>query len=144
MDTELRQAAVLTSLADPTPEGKSVVALAKEQGEKVLEPEQAEFIPFNASTRISGLNLVNGQQIRKGALDAILKFTSQDISRHSELKTRVEQVASKGATPLVVAYGQNLLGVIELSDVIKSGIKEKFARLREMGIKTVMVTGDNT
>lgn len=142
-DTELRQAAVLTSLADPTPEGKSVVALAKEQGEKVLEPEQAEFIPFNASTRISGLNLLNGQQIRKGALDAILKFTSQDISRHSELKTRVEQVASKGATPLVVAYGQNLLGVIELSDVIKSGIKEKFARLREMGIKTVMVTGDN-
>ena len=142
-DAELRQAAVLTSLADPTPEGKSVVALAKEQGEKVLEPEQAEFIPFNASTRISGLNLVNGQQIRKGALDAILKFTSQDISRHSELKTRVEQVASKGATPLVVAYGQNLLGVIELSDVIKAGIKEKFARLREMGIKTVMVTGDN-
>jgi len=142
-DAELRQAAVLTSLADPTPEGKSVVALAKEQGEKVLEPEQAEFIPFNASTRISGLNLLNGQQIRKGALDAILKFTSQDISRHSELKTRVEQVASKGATPLVVAYGQNLLGVIELSDVIKSGIKEKFARLREMGIKTVMVTGDN-
>lgn len=142
-DAELRQAAVLTSLADPTPEGKSVVALAKEQGEKVHEPEQAEFIPFNASTRISGLNLVNGQQIRKGALDAILKFTAQDISRHSELKTRVEQVASKGATPLVVAYGQNLLGVIELSDVIKSGIKEKFARLREMGIKTVMVTGDN-
>ena len=142
-DAELRQAAVLTSLADPTPEGKSVVALAKEQGEKVLEPEQAEFIPFNASTRISGLNLVNGQQIRKGALDAILKFTAQDISRHSELKTRVEQVASKGGTPLVVAYGQNLLGVIELSDVIKSGIKEKFARLREMGIKTVMVTGDN-
>lgn len=142
-DAELRQAAVLTSLADPTPEGKSVVALAKEQGEKVLEPEQAEFIPFNASTRISGLNLVNGQKIRKGALDAILKFTAQDISRHSELKTRVEQVASKGATPLVVAYGHNLLGVIELSDVIKSGIKEKFARLREMGIKTVMVTGDN-
>ena len=142
-DAELRQAAVLTSLADPTPEGKSVVALAKEQGEKVHEPEQAEFIPFNASTRISGLNLVDGQQIRKGALDAILKFTAQDISRHSELKTRVEQVASKGATPLVVAYGQNLLGVIELSDVIKAGIKEKFARLREMGIKTVMVTGDN-
>ena len=142
-DAELRQAAVLTSLADPTPEGKSVVALAKEQGEKVLEPEQAEFIPFNASTRISGLNLLNGQQIRKGALDAILKFTAQDISRHSELKTRIEQVASKGATPLVVAYGQNLLGVIELSDVIKAGIKEKFARLREMGIKTVMVTGDN-
>ena len=142
-ESELRQAAVLTSLADPTPEGKSVVALAKEQGEKVQEPEQAEFIPFNASTRISGLNLADGQQIRKGALDAVLKFTAQDISHHIELKTRVEQVASKGATPLVVACGQNLLGVIELSDVIKSGIKEKFARLREMGIKTVMVTGDN-
>ncbi|OTG67626.1 potassium-transporting ATPase subunit KdpB [Acinetobacter silvestris] len=142
-ESELRQAAVLTSLADPTPEGKSVVALAKEQGEKIIDPEQAEFIPFNASTRISGVNLADGQQIRKGALDAILKFTSQDISHHSELKTRVEQVASKGATPLVVARGQNLLGVIELSDVIKSGIKEKFARLREMGIKTVMVTGDN-
>ena len=142
-DPELRQAALLTSLADPTPEGKSIVALAKEQGEKIQEPEQAEFIAFNASRRISGVDLANGQHIRKGALDAILKFTSQDISQHSELKTRVEQVASKGATPLVVARGQNILGVIELSDVVKPGIKEKFARLREMGIKTVMVTGDN-
>ena len=142
-DLELRQAALLTSLADPTPEGKSIVALAKEQGEKIQEPEQAEFIAFNASSRISGVDLANGQHIRKGALDAILKFTSQDISQHSELKTRVEQVASKGATPLVEARGQNILGVIELSDVVKPGIKEKFARLREMGIKTVMVTGDN-
>ena len=142
-DPELRQAALLTSLADPTPEGKSIVALAKEQGEKIQEPEQAEFIAFNASSRISGVDLAHGQHIRKGALDAILKFTSQDISQHSELKTRVEQVASKGATPLVVARGQNILGVIELSDVVKPGIKEKFARLREMGIKTVMVTGDN-
>ena len=142
-DPELRQAALLTSLADPTPEGKSIVALAKEQGEKIQEPEQAEFIAFNASSRISGVDLANGQHIRKGALDAILKFTSQDIFQHSELKTRVEQVASKGATPLVVARGQNILGVIELSDVVKPGIKEKFARLREMGIKTVMVTGDN-
>lgn len=142
-DAELRQAALLTSLADPTPEGKSIVALAKEQGEKIQEPEQAEFIAFNASSRISGVDLANGQHIRKGALDAILKFTSQDIFQHSELKTRVEQVASKGATPLVVARGQNILGVIELSDVVKPGIKEKFARLREMGIKTVMVTGDN-
>lgn len=142
-DAELRQAALLTSLADPTPEGKSIVALAKEQGEKIQEPEQAEFIAFNALSRISGVDLAHGQHIRKGALDAILKFTSQDISQHSELKTRVEQVASKGATPLVVARGQNILGVIELSDVVKPGIKEKFARLREMGIKTVMVTGDN-
>lgn len=142
-ESQLRQAAVLTSLADPTPEGKSVVALAKEQGEKVQEPEQAEFIPFNAATRISGINLSNGDQIRKGAFDAILKFSAQDQLAHPELKTRVEQVASKGATPLVVAKNHELLGVIELSDVIKSGIKEKFARLREMGIKTVMVTGDN-
>ena len=142
-ESELRQAAVLTSLADPTPEGKSVVALAKDQGERVVEPEHAEFIAFNASTRISGINLSDGHQIRKGALDAILKFATQSIENHSELKTRVKQVASKGATPLVVTKDQNILGVIELSDVIKQGIKEKFARLREMGIKTVMVTGDN-
>ena len=142
-ESELRQAAVLISLADPTPEGKSVVALAKDQGERVVEPEHAEFIAFNASTRISGINLLDGHQIRKGALDAILKFATQSIENHSELKTRVKQVASKGATPLVVTKDQNILGVIELSDVIKQGIKEKFARLREMGIKTVMVTGDN-
>ncbi|ENV97907.1 potassium-transporting ATPase subunit KdpB [Acinetobacter bereziniae] len=142
-ESELRQAAILTSLADPTPEGKSVVALAKELGERVSEPEHAAFIAFSASTRISGIDLSDGHQIRKGALDAILQFASQRLESHSELKTRVEQVASKGATPLVVAKDKNILGVIELSDVIKQGIKEKFARLREMGIKTVMVTGDN-
>lgn len=142
-ESVLRQAAVLTSLADPTPEGKSVVALAKEQGESIPELDNAEFIAFNAATRISGVNIADGRQVRKGALDAILKFTSQDIAHHTELKTRVEQVASKGATPLVVAVNEDILGVIELSDVIKQGIKEKFARLREMGIKTVMVTGDN-
>ena len=144
LDTELRQAAVLTSLADPTPEGKSVVALAKELGEKIVDPQSAEFIAFSASTRLSGINLADGQQLRKGAVDAILKFTHQDINNNVELKMRVEQVASKGATPLVVARGHNLLGVIELSDVVKPGIKEKFARLREMGIKTIMVTGDNS
>lgn len=142
-ETELRQAALLSSLADPTPEGKSIVSLAKDLGEKVVEPEQAEFVPFNAATRISGVNLANGQQIRKGAMDAIIKFTAQDLQQNAELRTRIEQVASRGATPLVVARDRNLLGVIELSDVIKPGIKEKFARLREMGIKTVMVTGDN-
>ncbi|ELW79819.1 MULTISPECIES: potassium-transporting ATPase subunit KdpB [Acinetobacter] len=142
-ESELRQAAILTSLADPTPEGKSVVALAKELGERMSEPEHAAFIAFSASTRISGIDLSDGHQIRKGALDAILQFASQHLENHSELKTRVEQVASKGATPLVVAKDKNILGVIELSDVIKQGIKEKFARLREMGIKTVMVTGDN-
>lgn len=141
--TELRQAAMLTSFADPTPEGKSVVSLGKELGESIKEPTGAEFIQFSASTRLSGVDLVTGQKIRKGAVDAILKFTNQEIKDNVELKTRVEQVASKGATPLVVASNHGILGVIELSDVIKSGIKERFALLREMGIKTIMVTGDN-
>lgn len=142
-ESELRVAAWVSSLADPTPEGKSIVKLAKEQGLKQQEPEQAEFISFSASTRISGVNFPNGDQIRKGALDAILKFVDEDYSQDLELKARVEQVAKKGATPLVVANQNHVLGVIELSDVIKHGIKERFARLREMGIKTVMVTGDN-
>ncbi|MCH7339423.1 potassium-transporting ATPase subunit KdpB [Acinetobacter sp. NIPH1876] len=141
--SELRQAAMLTSFADPTPEGKSVVSLGKEMGESIREPQDAEFIQFSASTRLSGVDLVTGQKIRKGAVDAILKFTHQDIKDNVELKTRVEQVASKGATPLVVASNHSILGVIELSDVIKQGIKERFALLREMGIKTIMVTGDN-
>ncbi len=141
--TELRQAAMLTSFADPTPEGKSVISLGKELGESIQEPKDAEFIQFSASTRLSGVDLVNGQKIRKGAVDAILNFTHQQIKDNVELKTRVEQVASKGATPLVVASNHSILGVIELSDVIKSGIKQRFALLREMGIKTIMVTGDN-
>ncbi|MFK4048300.1 potassium-transporting ATPase subunit KdpB [Acinetobacter venetianus] len=141
--SELRQAAMLTSFADPTPEGKSVVSLGKEMGESIREPKDAEFIQFNASTRLSGVDLATGQNIRKGAVDAILKFTQQEIKDNIELKTRVEQVASKGATPLVVASNHTILGVIELSDVIKQGIKERFALLREMGIKTIMVTGDN-
>lgn len=141
--TELRQAAMLTSFADPTPEGKSVISLGKELGESIQEPKDAEFIQFSASTRLSGVDLGNGQKIRKGAVDAILNFTHQQIKDNVELKTRVEQVASKGATPLVVASNHSILGVIELSDVIKSGIKQRFALLREMGIKTIMVTGDN-
>ncbi|MDM1020394.1 potassium-transporting ATPase subunit KdpB [Acinetobacter sp. VNK23] len=141
--SELRQAAMLTSFADPTPEGKSVVSLGKELGESISEPKDAEFIQFSAATRLSGVDFATGQKIRKGAADAILKFTQQDIRDNIELKTRVEQVASKGATPLVVASNHNILGVIELSDVIKQGIKERFALLRQMGIKTIMVTGDN-
>ncbi|WP_151690960.1 potassium-transporting ATPase subunit KdpB [Acinetobacter junii] len=141
--SELRQAAMLTSFADPTPEGKSVVSLGKEMGESIREPKNAEFIQVSASTRLSGVDLATGQKIRKGAVDAILKFTQQEIKDNIELKTRVEQVASKGATPLVVASNHTILGVIELSDVIKQGIKERFALLREMGIKTIMVTGDN-
>lgn len=141
--SELRQAAMLTSFADPTPEGKSVISLGKELGESIQEPKDAESIQFSASTRLSGVDLATGQKIRKGAVDAILKFTHQEIKDNIELKTRVEQVASKGATPLVVASNHSILGVIELSDVIKQGIKERFALLREMGIKTIMVTGDN-
>lgn len=141
--SELRQAAMLTSFADPTPEGKSIISLGKELGESIQEPKDAEFIQFSASTRLSGVDLATGQKIRKGAVDAILKFTHQEIKDNIELKTRVEQVASKGATPLVVASNHSILGVIELSDVIKQGIKERFALLREMGIKTIMVTGDN-
>lgn len=141
--SELRQAAMLTSFADPTPEGKSVVSLGKEMGESIREPKDAEFIQFSASTRLSGVDLATGQKIRKGAVDAILKFTQQEIKDNIELKTHVEQVASKGATPLVVASNHTILGVIELSDVIKQGIKERFVLLREMGIKTIMVTGDN-
>ncbi|MFW2056120.1 potassium-transporting ATPase subunit KdpB [Acinetobacter haemolyticus] len=141
--SELRQAAMLTSFADPTPEGKSVVSLAKEMGENIHESKDAEFIQFSASTRLSGVNLTSGDQIRKGAVDAILKFTNQTIKNNIELNVCVEHVASKGATPLVVALNDRILGVIELSDVIKQGIKERFALLREMGIKTIMVTGDN-
>lgn len=141
--SDLRQAAMLTSFADPTPEGKSVVSLAKEMGENIHESKDAEFIQFSASTRLSGVNLASGDQIRKGAVDAILKFTNQTIKNNIELNVCVEHVASKGATPLVVALNDRILGVIELSDVIKQGIKERFALLREMGIKTIMVTGDN-
>lgn len=141
--SHLRQAALLASLADPTPEGKSIVKLAREQGESLLQPEQASFVAFSAQTRMSGADLGHERQIRKGAIDAIRQWAGQSESIDPELKTRVEQVAAKGATPLVVADGSHILGVIELSDVIKHGLKERFARLREMGIKTIMVTGDN-
>lgn len=141
--SHLRQAALLASLADPTPEGKSIVKLAREQGESLLQPEQASFVAFSAQTRMSGVDLGHERQIRKGAIDAIRQWAGQSESIDPELKTRVEQVAAKGATPLVVADGTHILGVIELSDVIKHGLKERFARLREMGIKTIMVTGDN-
>ncbi|GHC97791.1 potassium-transporting ATPase ATP-binding subunit [Pseudorhodoferax aquiterrae] len=141
---QLREAALLSSLADPTPEGKSVVKLAREKGEKLADPEGAHFMPFTAQTRMSGVDLPGGRQIRKGALDAIAKHVkAQDGRVPAELQARVDDVARKGATPLVVSDGRHVLGVIELSDLIKRGIKERFARLREMGVKTVMITGDN-
>lgn len=142
--SQLRQAALLASLADPTPEGKSVVKLAREQGEQIADPDNARFVPFSAQTRMSGVDLPGERVIRKGSLDAIAQHV-QSLDGHipAELQARVTQVARTGATPLVVSDGRHVLGVIELSDVIKHGIKERFARLREMGIKTVMITGDN-
>lgn len=141
---QLRQAALLASLADPTPEGKSVVKLAGAAGETQAAPPGAQFVPFTAQTRMSGVDLPDGRVIRKGALDAMAAHVrALDGHVPVELETRVAQVARTGATPLVVSDGRQLLGVIELSDVIKHGIRERFARLREMGIKTVMITGDN-
>ena len=141
---QLRQAALLASLADPTPEGKSIVRLARDKGEQLVEPDNAGFVPFSAQTRMSGVDLDGGRVIRKGARDAITRHV-QALGGQvpAELEARVAQVASSGATPLVVSDGRHVLGVVELSDVVKHGLKERFARLREMGIKTVMITGDN-
>lgn len=141
--THLRQAALLSSLADPTPEGKSIVKLAHELGETQTAPEGASFVAFSAQTRMSGVDLPNGRSIRKGAIDVMRQLSEGSDYVAQELNARVEQIASKGATPLVVSDNGHLLGVIELSDVVKHGIKERFAKLRDMGIKTVMVTGDN-
>ncbi|MCW0424340.1 Potassium-transporting ATPase ATP-binding subunit [Xanthomonas sacchari] len=146
---QLREAAMLSSLADPTPEGKSIVRLAREQGLPPADPAGAEFVAFTAQTRMSGVDLpANGMQppraIRKGAADALIRHvTALGGQVPAELKSRVEQVARSGATPLVVAEGRHVLGVVELSDVVKHGVREKFARLRAMGVKTVMITGDN-
>ncbi|MFT3811851.1 MAG: potassium-transporting ATPase subunit KdpB [Acidovorax sp.] len=141
---QLHEAAMLASLADPTPEGKSIVKLARRPGESIEEPAGAHFIAFSAQTRMSGVDLAEGRSIRKGAMDAIVRHVqAQGGEVPAELNARVEQVARKGATPLVVAQGCHVLGVVELSDVVKHGIKEKFAQLRAMGIKTVMITGDN-
>lgn len=140
----LRDAALLTSLADPTPEGKSVVALARDKGSDVEAAEGTEFIEFSANTRMSGVDLPDGRILRKGATDAIRKFVTENGGNYPQETDRlVDRVAKNGATPLVVSEGNRVLGVIALSDVIKSGIKERFAKLREMGVKTVMITGDN-
>ncbi|GEE06470.1 UNVERIFIED_CONTAM: potassium-transporting ATPase subunit KdpB [Streptococcus canis] len=141
----LMTAAMLSSLQDDTPEGKSIVTLAKEHGE-MIPPISADmtFIDFTAQTRMSGLDLANGRMIRKGATDAIshyIKGKGGVIPK--DLKAISEGIASAGGTPLAVADGQVILGVIGLKDTIKPGLVERFARLREMGIKTVMCTGDN-
>jgi K+-transporting ATPase ATPase B chain len=142
----LADAAQLASLADETPEGRSVVVLAKEKYDlrgRNIHELHATFIPFSAQTRLSGVNL-EGRQVRKGSADAIEKFIASHGGEIEPLvKRAVEEIAKKGGTPLVVAEGPRALGVIYLKDIVKGGIKERFAELRRMGIKTVMITGDN-
>ncbi|MET0285630.1 MAG: potassium-transporting ATPase subunit KdpB [Polyangiales bacterium] len=137
---ELADAAQLASLADETPEGRSIVVLAKEKyGIRAREVDGAVFVPFTAQTRMSGVDY-EGRQIRKGAVDAIARHVG---TLHNEVRAIADEVAKRGATPLVVAEGKRVLGVVELKDIVKGGIKEKFAELRRMGIRAVMVTGDN-
>lgn len=137
-------ACVLASLADDTPEGKSIVDLASTHFKVPQVPEGAEFVKFTAETRSSGINTPSGVRIRKGASDAIRNLvTKAGNAFPPEVDDRVKQIASDGGTPLVVAQNDRVLGVIELQDIIKPGISERFDRLRKMGVKTVMVTGDN-
>lgn len=143
---ELADAAQLSSLADETPEGRSIVVLAKEQfglRGRTLEDKGMEFIPFTAATRMSGVNY-EGNEIRKGAADSVRAYVEAAGGVFSrECDEAVERIAKAGGTPLVVAKNRRVLGVVYLKDIIKSGVKEKFADLRKMGIKTIMVTGDN-
>jgi K+-transporting ATPase ATPase B chain len=144
-EKELADAAQLASLADETPEGRSIVVLAKSFGIRArdLTELNATFVPFTAQTRMSGMD-IGERRIRKGAPDAIdawLKQHGKPMDR--QIRGLVDQIATKGATPLVVAEGDRTLGVVELRDIIKGGIKERFAQLRRMGIRTVMITGDN-
>lgn len=143
---ELADAAQLSSLADETPEGRSIVVLAKEQfglRGRTLEDKGMEFIPFTAATRMSGVNY-EGNEIRKGAADSVRTYVEAAGGVFSqECNEAVERIAKAGGTPLVVTKNCRVLGVVYLKDIIKSGVKEKFADLRKMGIKTIMVTGDN-
>lgn len=143
---ELADTAQLSSLADETPEGRSIVVLAKEQfglRGRTLEDKGMEFIPFTAATRMSGVNY-EGNEIRKGAADSVRTYVEAAGGVFSqECDEAVERIAKAGGTPLVVTKNCRVLGVVYLKDIIKSGVKEKFADLRKMGIKTIMVTGDN-
>jgi K+-transporting ATPase ATPase B chain len=145
-EEELGDTAQLSSLADETPEGRSIVILAKERygiRERDMRALSATFVPFTAETRMSGVDL-DGREIRKGAADAVeAHVKARGGSFPAEVRASVERVAKSGGTPLVVADGARVLGVVELKDIVKGGIKERFAELRRMGIKTVMITGDN-
>ncbi len=140
----LRDAALLASLADPTPEGKSIVALARKRGAVAEAATEARVLPFSAKIRLSGIDQPDGRRIRKGAPDAIRRFVTDNGGTYPDETTAlVERVARGGATPLVVAEDNRVLGVVPLSDIIKTGIKERFQRLHAMGIRTVLITGDN-
>ncbi len=145
-ESALADAAQLASLADETPEGRSIVVLAKQRfnlRERDIQSLGASFVHFSAKTRMSGVDMT-GRQIRKGAADAIRKHVEALGGKFpADVSARVDEVARRGSTPLVVSDGTKVLGVIELKDIVKGGIKERFAQLRRMGIKTVMITGDN-
>lgn len=145
-ERDLADAAQLSSLADETPEGRSIVVLAKEKfqmRERNMLPLHATFVPFSAQTRMSGVDF-DGKEIRKGSLDAINKYIEGlGAKLPQSVRDQADEIARHGATPLVVAQNDRVLGVVTLKDIVKGGIKERFAELRSMGIKTVMITGDN-
>jgi K+-transporting ATPase ATPase B chain len=145
-EKELAEAAQLSSLADETPEGRSIVVLAKEKyglRGRELAPHEASFIPFTAQTRMSGVDF-DGTEVRKGAAEAIIKYVqSFGASVPNELRAIVESVSKEGGTPLVVSQDRVALGVIQLKDIVKGGMVERFNQMRQMGIRTVMITGDN-
>jgi len=145
-EAQLADAAQLSSLADETPEGRSIVVLAKEKYAlrgRDLAATEATFVPFTAQTRMSGVNL-DGREIRKGANDAIVRYLGKNGSSiPAELQATIRDIASSGGTPLLVAENRQALGVIHLKDIVKGGIRDRFSQLRAMGIRTVMITGDN-
>ena len=144
-ESELAEAAQLSSLADETPEGRSIVVLAKEYGirERQLQTHEAHFVPFSAETRMSGVD-VNGNQYRKGAGDAIVRFVEGQGGRPPvELQGQLDTIGHEGGTPLAVCRDNHVLGVVYLKDIVKEGMQARFEELRRMGISTVMVTGDN-
>jgi K+-transporting ATPase ATPase B chain len=144
-EAELAEAAQLASLADETPEGRSIVVLAKQYGirEHDMKEGDAEFVPFTAQTRMSGVNWA-GTQLRKGAGDAIIEWVrGEGGEAPPELQVQLDRIGREGGTPLAVARDSQVLGVVYLKDTIKEGMKERFDQLRAMGIRTVMVTGDN-
>ena len=149
-ERELADAAQLASLSDETPEGRSIVVLAKDKygiRGREMAPLDAQFIAFSAQTRISGIDM-EGDQIRKGAVDAVVDYVRKATGNPNmpvprELEGRAETIARTGGTPLAVARNARILGLVHLKDIVKGGIKERFAELRGMGIRTVMITGDN-